>query len=69
MRKAVLSFMIIFAFFQNDLFAQQTDPHLEELINRAIEVSPKLNALRNKRSAADATVPQVSNLPDPILTL
>ena len=69
MRKTILSFLIIFAFFQIDLFTQQNDSHLQKLIKKAIEVSPKLKALQNKQLAAEAKVPQVSNLPDPMLKL
>lgn len=69
MRKPILLFLFIAAFFQISLFAQDRDQQLQNLIEKAIEVSPKLKALQNKQLASEAVVPQVSNLPDPILTL
>lgn len=69
MRKPILLFLIFTASFQLRVFSQQRDPQLQSLIEQAIEVSPKLKALQNKQLASEATVPQVSNLPDPILTL
>lgn len=69
MRKPILLFLITAAFFHINSFSQQRDPKLQGLIEQAIEVSPKLKALQNKQSASEATVPQVSNLPDPMLRL
>ncbi len=42
---------------------------LDSLINRAIEVSPKLKMLQAKSDAAVNRIDQNSNLPDPTLTL
>jgi len=65
-RLLIICFITATLFSTNDLFAQTT---LDSLINRAIEVSPKLAMYRAKRSVAENKVPQVSNLPDPMLTL
>jgi outer membrane protein, heavy metal efflux system len=43
--------------------------NLDSLINIAIRVSPNLSMLRAKRKVAENKIPQVSNLPDPMLTL
>jgi len=69
MRKPILLILIIAVSFQINLFAQERDQQLQNLIEKAIEVSPKLKALQNKKLASEAMVPQVSNLPDPVLTL
>ncbi|MGA7839217.1 MAG: TolC family protein [Ignavibacteriaceae bacterium] len=42
---------------------------LDSLINKAIRVSPKLSMLRAKRNVAENKIPQVSNLPNPMLML
>ena len=42
---------------------------LQELINTAIEVSPKIKMLQMKKEAASDRIEQNSNLPDPTLTL
>ena len=42
---------------------------LDSLIAQAIKVSPKLKMLQAKLSANEDVVPQVSNLPDPLLSL
>jgi outer membrane protein TolC len=42
---------------------------LQDLINTAIEVSPKIKMLEMKKQAASNRVEQNSNLPDPMLTL
>lgn len=65
-RLLIICFITAALFSTNDLYAQTT---LDSLINRAIEVSPKLAMYRAKRSVAENKVPQVSNLPDPMLTL
>lgn len=46
----------------------QTEP-LQDLINVAIEVSPKIKMLEMKKQAASNRIEQNSNLPDPMLTL
>ncbi len=50
------------------LAAQSYDSNLENLIEEAIRVSPKLKMLRVKQSISKSKIPQVSNLPDPTLT-
>lgn len=42
---------------------------LQDLIHTAIEVSPKIKMLEQKKQAASNRIEQNSNLPDPILTL
>jgi outer membrane protein, heavy metal efflux system len=42
---------------------------LDSLITQAIKVSPKIKMLQAKLNASEDMVPQVSNLPDPMLTL
>ncbi len=44
-------------------------PNLDSLIDKAIKVSPKISMLRAKRKVAENQIPQVSNLPNPMLTL
>lgn len=67
--KTVFLFLLMLMFFQSEIFSQQKDPLLQELIKKSIEVSPKLKALSYKKLAAEATIPQVENLPDPMLSL
>lgn len=43
--------------------------YLQDLINTAIEVSPKIKMLEMKKLAASNRIEQNSNLPDPMLTL
>ncbi|MGB5287568.1 MAG: hypothetical protein WBN42_03705, partial [Ignavibacteriaceae bacterium] len=43
--------------------------HLQDLINKAIGVSPKIKMLEMKKLAASNRIEQNSNLPDPMLTL
>ncbi len=42
---------------------------LDSLITTAVKLSPKIKMLKAKLNAAEDRVPQVSNLPDPMLTL
>lgn len=42
---------------------------LDSLISKAIKVSPKIKMLKAKLIASEYMVPQVSNLPDPMLSL
>jgi outer membrane protein TolC len=42
---------------------------LDSLVNKAIRVSPKLAMLRAKRNVTENKIPQVSNLPNPMLML
>ncbi|GJQ64265.1 MAG: TolC family protein [Melioribacteraceae bacterium] len=69
MRKVIILLAIILMSQNSSVIAQVQDATLNNLIEKAIEVSPKLEALKNKQLAAEAEVPQVSNLPDPMLTL
>ncbi len=48
-------------------FVKAQDSTIDSLVTRAIKVSPKLAMLRAKRNAAEDKIPQVSNLPDPML--
>jgi outer membrane protein TolC len=48
---------------------QTNSNQLTQLIDEAIEVSPRIKMLQNKKFAAEERVPQASNLPDPMLTL
>ena len=67
-KKLTLIVMIIVA---STIFisAQQNSPILNSLIKRSIKVSPKLKMLYAKKAVAENKIPQVSNLPDPMLTL
>jgi cobalt-zinc-cadmium efflux system outer membrane protein len=49
--------------------AQENNETIQVLIDRAVEVSPKIKMLESKKNAADARVEANSNLPDPMLTL
>lgn len=69
MRKNILLLLLSIAIFDYNLYSQQIDTKVGYLIQQAIEVSPGLKELHNKKLAAEAVVPQVSNLPDPVLTL
>lgn len=59
--------IILFLVISNIQYAQTKD--LNKLISTAIKVSPKLKMLYAKKEAAVNKIPQVSNLPDPMLTL
>ena len=65
------NFIVVFLLITNInlLLAQEKDSTLTDLINKAVSVSPALEAIRSKQDAEGAEVPQVSNLPDPMLTL
>jgi outer membrane protein TolC len=71
MKNYTSSLFAIFLFFLSisKVNSQSNDAYLESLINKAIEVSPKLKVLKNKQGVADSKIAQSSNLPDPILTL
>lgn len=60
--------VITFTFLSAALSFAQTET-LQDLINTAIEVSPKIKMLEMKKQAASNRVEQNSNLPDPMLTL
>jgi cobalt-zinc-cadmium efflux system outer membrane protein len=63
-RILIISVTILLA---NISFAQNES--LNDLIKKAIEVSPKLKMLEMKKLAASNRIEQNSNLPDPMLTL
>jgi outer membrane protein TolC len=72
-RILVISLSIIFI---NISFAQNSgvndargNESLKDLIDKAIEVSPKIKMLEMKKLAASNRIEQNSNLPDPMLTL
>ena len=75
MKRTYLLIMILIAGYQIESYSQtketdnQHDIILDSLIQKAIEVSPKLNSLNKKWSASETEADQVSNLPDPVLTL
>ncbi|KAB2846289.1 MAG: TolC family protein [Melioribacteraceae bacterium] len=71
MKHLSLSLFLISLFFVSftNSYPQSSDAYLESLIKKAIEVSPKLKALKNKQGVADSKIAQNSNLPDPMLTL
>lgn len=66
--KAV-SFALILSAMNGFTIAQNSNAVLDSLINRAIEVSPRLKALRNKKEISVSKIPQSTNLSDPMLTL
>ncbi len=62
--------LILFIFFTSiSLKAQNVDSSLTEYINSAIKISPKLGLLKTKKLISASKIEQVSNLPDPILSL
>ena len=67
MNKIRILIITLIISFINISFAQIQS--LEELINQALEVSPKIKMLEMKKLAATNRIEQNSNLPDPMLTL
>jgi cobalt-zinc-cadmium efflux system outer membrane protein len=67
MNKIRILIITLIISFINISFAQVKS--LEELINQALEVSPKIKMLEMKKLAAENRIEQNSNLPDPMLTL
>lgn len=65
MKRNFLFSLIIF--FTSTVYSQSES--LETLIDKAIEVSPKLKMLKMKQHAATNRIEQESNLPDPMLML
>jgi outer membrane protein TolC len=72
-RTLIISLSVIFI---NISFAQNSyendargNESLKALIDKAIEVSPKIKMLEMKKLAASSRIEQNSNLPDPMLTL
>jgi len=67
MKKILFALLFISAgLWESPASAQTT---LDSLITQAIKVSPKIKMLQAKLHASEDVVPQVSNLPDPMLTL
>ncbi len=52
-----------------NLPAQTESTTLDSLVQHAISVSPKIKMLKAKMKVSEDKIPQVSNLPDPMLTL
>lgn len=61
--------LILTISFSFAVFSQAQTESLQELINTAIDVSPKIKMLEMKKQAASNRIEQNSNLPDPMLTL
>jgi outer membrane protein, heavy metal efflux system len=51
------------------LYAQQKNETLDNLIELATSVSPKIRLLKSKKNVAGSKIEQGTNLPDPMLTL
>ncbi|PJA99839.1 MAG: hypothetical protein CO128_02370 [Ignavibacteriales bacterium CG_4_9_14_3_um_filter_30_11] len=68
MRKRKLYAVVVLLFVISNLqFAQ--DNNIKSIINKSIELSPKIKMLKAKRDIAFYRIDQKSNLPDPMLTL
>lgn len=67
MKKILCALLFISACLSGSPVSAQTT--LDSLIAQAIKVSPKIKMLQAKLCASEDMVPQVSNLPDPMLTL
>lgn len=62
--------LLLFLFFTSiSLTAQSADSLLNKYIDSAIKLSPKINFLQTKKSISETKIAQVSNLPDPMLSL
>jgi outer membrane protein TolC len=68
MRKVIILLAIILMSQNSSVIAQVQDATLNNLIEKAIELSPKLKTLENKQGVANSKIAQFSNLPDPMLT-
>lgn len=72
LKSSLLSLLIfIFMLGSGNISGQklQKDKNLQKLISRALEISPRLNLIKSKQKSAEAVIPQVSNLSDPVLVL
>ncbi len=69
MKKIIRIFVITILLGTPLVPAQNVPTSLDSLINKALRVSPKIKMLKAKLSAAENMIPQVSNLPDPMLSL
>ncbi len=67
MKRIFIIITLLFLGISSGLTFSQTS--LDSLKARAIELSPKIKMLKAKLNATEDIVPQVSNLPDPMLTL
>ncbi|MCK5086679.1 MAG: TolC family protein [Melioribacteraceae bacterium] len=61
--------IVIFVVSIMNVSAQHKNESLNDLINEAIQVSPKIKMLRSKLDVAGSKIEQGTNLPDPTLTL
>ncbi|MCK5457446.1 MAG: TolC family protein, partial [Melioribacteraceae bacterium] len=66
--KKVLMSILLLVFFTTN-YAQHQNEYLDNLIDEAIQVSPKIKMLRSKMDVAGSKIEQGTNLPDPMLTL
>jgi outer membrane protein, heavy metal efflux system len=67
--KILLLTVLIFFIQITQIISQEADKYLQELIAEAIEVSPSIKALTDKKDASQTRIAQNSNLPDPVLNL
>ncbi|MCB0751116.1 MAG: TolC family protein [Ignavibacteriae bacterium] len=61
--------LVIFLLSILTIQAQQNNENLEQLIQEAIKVSPKIKMLNAKLGIVSSRIAQGTNLPDPVLTL
>jgi len=61
--------ILIFIISIMNVSAQHKNESLNDLINEAIQVSPKIKMLQSKLNVAGSKIEQGTNLPDPVLTL
>lgn len=66
--KKVLMSILLLVFFTTN-YAQHQNEYLNNLIDEAIQVSPKIKMLKSKMAVAGSKIEQGTNLPDPMLTL
>ena len=69
MKSKSFFFVVILLLIFNNSPAQENHSSLNSLINKAIELNPKLKMLEAKKNSAEKKVSINSNLPDPNLTL
>lgn len=65
----LLAIVLISAFNPSDRIFGESQTTLDSLIQKAIEVSPRLKMLQKKYNASESRIEINSNLPDPMLTL
>lgn len=61
-----LIFLYLFSFYNT---IAQSNNKLNELISEAIALSPQIKQIESKLKVSESKIDQISNLPDPILTL